>query len=222
MTAISPTDRATVRRLPKRGNYDRNTINAILDEGLICHVGFVVDGAPRVIPTGYVRIGDNLYIHGSPASAMLAVGGKPQEISITVTLIDGLVLARSAFHHSVNYRSVVIFGPAHVVESAAEKMEILKAFTDHMIPGRWADARKPTEPELKGTKVLCVPIIEASAKIRTGPPIDDKEDYELSMWAGVLPLATVAGTPIADPDLRAGIEVPSYLKEYPVSAKQAG
>jgi uncharacterized protein len=214
MTTFPPTDRTTVKRLPKRGTNDRQVIYRILDEGLLCHVGFIVDGAPRVIPTGYVRVDDNVYIHGSPASAMLIAAGQSSDICLTVSLIDGLVLARSAFHHSVNYRSVVIYGKAHVVDSEEEKLAALQAFTEHMVPGRWADARKPTPSELKGTKVLCLPMVEASAKIRTGPPIDDREDYELPVWAGVVPLSLRPGAPIPDPDLRPGIKPPQYAIEY--------
>jgi nitroimidazol reductase NimA-like FMN-containing flavoprotein (pyridoxamine 5'-phosphate oxidase superfamily) len=214
MTTLPPTERTTVKRLPKRGAYDRESIYGILDEGLLCHVGFIIDGAPRVIPTGYVRVEDDLYIHGSPASAMLAAAGRSSDICVEVTLIDGLVLARSAFHHSVNYRSVVVFGKARVIESPQEKLAVLKAFTKHMIPGRWADVRKPTDSELKGTKVLCLPLAEASAKIRIGPPIDDDVDYELPMWAGVLPLSVTAGTPVPDPVLPAGLEAPKYAVDY--------
>jgi len=213
-TTFPPTDRSTVRRLPKRGSNDREVVYRILDEGLICHVGFVIDGAPRVIPTGYVRIKDDLYIHGSPASSMLSAAGGSSDICVTVSLIDGLVLARSAFHHSVNYRSVVVFGKAHTVDSAEEKLAVLQAFTEHMVPGRWSDARKPTDGELRGTKVLRLPLVEASAKIRIGPPIDDEEDYDLPIWAGVVPLSLVAGEPVPDADLRMDIQPPEYATNY--------
>lgn len=170
---IEQTEKTRVRRLPKRGTYDRETINAILDEAFICHVGFVVDGQPYVIPTGYARIGDDLYIHGSSASRMLHSLADGVDICVTVTLIDGLVLARSAFHHSMNYRSVVILGKAIAVEDPDEKNRAMEAFTEQVIPGRWADVRWPTELELKATAVLKLPIEEASAKIRTGSPVDD-------------------------------------------------
>ena len=173
MEGFAPTERTTLKRLPKRGEYDRERVYAILDEAFICHVGFVVDGRPVVIPTGYGRMKDVLYIHGSAASRMLRTLSEGIEVCVTVTLIDGLVLARSAFHHSFNYRSVVVFGKARVVTDAAEKMAALRAFTEHVIPKRWDDVREPNESELKATLVLALPLVEASAKIRTGPPIDD-------------------------------------------------
>lgn len=203
-----------VRRLPKRGAYDRETIDAILDEGLVCHVGFLEDERPFVIPTLYGRVGDTVYVHGSAASRMLRTlaGGVPA--CLTVTLVDGLVLARSAFHHSVNYRSVVLFGTATRVEDTAEKLRALEAFTEHMVPGRWQDVRTPTAQELKATSVLKMAIDEASAKARTGPPVDDDEDYALPTWAGVLPLGLTAGTPTPDDRLREGAEPPAYVRKY--------
>jgi uncharacterized protein len=208
------TERTRVRRLPKRGNYDRDTINAILDEAFICHVGFVADGQPYVIPTGFARIGNDLYLHGSAASRMLRNLARGVEVCVTVTLIDGLVLARSAFHHSVNYRSVVILGKAVLVKDTDEKNKALKAFTEHVIPGRWAEIRWPNEIELKATSVLKLPIDEASAKVRTGRPIDDQEDYSMSVWAGVLPLAVTKGDPVADERLPEGCSVPGYVRDY--------
>ncbi|HKV42300.1 MAG TPA: pyridoxamine 5'-phosphate oxidase family protein [Blastocatellia bacterium] len=211
---FTPTGRTTVKRLPARGHYDRKTVNAILDEGLICHVGVVADGHPRVIPTGYVRLGETLYIHGSPASRMLAAAKHDTDVCVTVTLLDGLVLARSAFHHSMNYRSVVMFGKATAVDDLGEKMKVLQAFVEHVVPGRWRETRQPTESELKGTTILALPLAEASAKIRTGPPIDDEADYELDMWAGEIPLRVVPGGTVNDPRLRPDIEVPDYASDY--------
>ena len=208
------TERTKVKRLPARGHYDHETINAILDEGFICHVGFVVDDQPYVIPTGYARIDDQVYIHGSAASRMLRSLSKGIEVCVTVTLIDGLVLARSAFHHSINYRSVVILGKATLVEDPEEKDKVLQALTEHIVPGRWADVRWPTELELKATTVLRLPIEEASAKIRTGDPKDDEEDYAMDVWAGVLPLSLQTGEPVADHRLDSKIPVPKHVSEY--------
>lgn len=208
------TPRTQIKRLPKRGHYDHSTIHAILDEGLICHVGFVVEGQPIVIPTAYGRVGDRLYIHGSPASRMLRTLEQGVEVCVTVTLLDGLVLARSAFHHSMNYRSVVVFGRATRVDDAEEKQAALKAFTDHIIPGRWEDVRQPNRQELAGTLVLALPLHEASAKVRTGPPIDDEADYALPVWAGELPLSIAPASPIADPRLPSEISVPAHVANY--------
>jgi nitroimidazol reductase NimA-like FMN-containing flavoprotein (pyridoxamine 5'-phosphate oxidase superfamily) len=214
MRDFAPTERTQVRRLPKRAVYDREAIYRILDEGLVCHVGFVVDGQPVVIPTGYGRDGDTLYVHGSAASRMLRDLAQGVEVSIAVTLLDGLVLARSAFHHSMNYRSVVIFGTAAVVEDQTTKREALRAFTEHIAPGRWREVRPPTESELKATTVLAIPLKEMSAKVRTGPPLDDEEDYSLPVWAGVLPLELRSEQPMADSRLSASIEVPDYVRHY--------
>jgi uncharacterized protein len=208
------TQRNRVKRLPQRADYELETIYKILDEGLICYVGFVVDNQPFVIPTAYGRIGDKLYIHGSPASRMLRSLSGAIEVCVTVTLLDGLVLARSAFHHSMNYRSVVIFGKAEIVGAESEKLEALQAFTEHVIPGRWEKVRQPSPRELDGTSVLLLPITEASAKIRTGSPKDDEADYDLPVWAGVLPLQLVAGNPIADSRLKSNLEIPDYIKNY--------
>ena len=208
------TDRTKLKRLPKRGHFDRETVNAILDEGFICHVGFVVDGQPFVVPTGYARVDDKLYIHGSQASRMLRSLAGGIDACVTVTIVDGLVLARSAFHHSMNYRSVLVFGRATLVDEPKEKYEALLALSEHIVPGRWADVREPNEQEMKQTTVLCMPLEEASAKIRTGPPLDDEEDYALPMWAGIVPLKLTAGQPINDPRLSAEIPVPDYAAHY--------
>ena len=211
---FSKTERTTLKRLPKRGVYDRGVVYAILDEGFICHVGFVADGKPVVIPTGYARVDDQLYIHGSQASRMLRTLKKGIDVCVTVTLIDALVLARSAFHHSMNYRSVVVFGNATAIEEADAKLAALRALSEHMIPGRWDEVRWPNEQELKATTVLKLPLEEVSAKVRTGPPLDDEEDYALKVWAGVLPLKLVAEEPVKDPALQSGIEPASYLFKY--------
>jgi nitroimidazol reductase NimA-like FMN-containing flavoprotein (pyridoxamine 5'-phosphate oxidase superfamily) len=189
-------------------------IDQILDEGLVCHVGFAVEKQPFVIPTAYARVDDRLYIHGSPASRMLRTLQNGIEVCVTVTLLDGLVLARSAFHHSMNYRSVVVFGTATVVEHPNEKLAALHAFTDHVVPGRWAEVRQPTRQELAGTLVLSLPLTEASAKVRTGPPVDDEADYELSVWAGEIPLQLAATNPTPDPQLRSDIATPAYVSSY--------
>ncbi len=214
MNDISQTERTTLKRLPKRGSFDREVVNAILDEGFICHVGFAAEGKPVVIPTGYVRVGEKLIIHGSQASRMLRALGQGIDVCVTVTLIDGLVLARSAFHHSMNYRSVVIFGRATLVEERAEKIAALRALSEHMIAGRWDHVRGPDERELQLTTVLSLPLIEVSAKIRTGPPVDDDEDYQLPVWAGVLPLRLASDSPIPDPLLPVDTEVPEHVRLY--------
>ncbi len=214
MTEFTQTAKTTLKRLPQRGEFDRQAVYGILDEALVCHVGFVVDGQPFVIPTSYGRIGDKLYIHGSAASRMLRSlqGGIP--VCVTVTLIDGLVLARSAFHHSVNYRSVVIFGNAEIVEDEEGKLAALAALTEHVVPGRWAEVRPPNAQELKATSVLVVPLEEVSAKIRTGPPIDDEEDMAIPVWAGQLPLRLMTGLPVRDSLLPAEIDTPDYVRNY--------
>jgi nitroimidazol reductase NimA-like FMN-containing flavoprotein (pyridoxamine 5'-phosphate oxidase superfamily) len=204
MATVHPTPRTQVRRLPKRAVYSRDEINAILDEGFLCHVGFVAEGQPYVIPTGYARRGDEIFLHGSPASRMLRTLGGGVDVCVTVTLVDGFVLARSAFHHSVNYRSVVILGRARLVTEPAEKLEALRCFTNHIVPGRWDEVRRPTEQELKGTEVLALPLLEISAKVRKGPPVDDEADLALPVWAGVVPLRMVPGTPVPAEDVAAG------------------
>jgi nitroimidazol reductase NimA-like FMN-containing flavoprotein (pyridoxamine 5'-phosphate oxidase superfamily) len=200
--------------MPKRGAYDRASVHAILDEGLICHVGFVHAGSPVVIPTGYGRDGDVLYLHGSVASRMLRTLAEGVDMSVTVTLLDGLVLARSAFNHSMNYRSVVVFGRARLVEDPESKLAALYCLSEHLVPGRWNAVRPPTERELKGTSVLALPLDEASAKIRSGPPEDDDEDYALPHWAGVLPFTLHVGPALADPRLAPGIAVPEHVSDY--------
>lgn len=214
MKIFEQTERTKLKRLPARGVYDRELVYQILDEGLVCHIGFAVEGRPYVIPTGYARVDDQLYIHGSQASRMLRTLHRGVEACVTVTLLDGLVLARSAFHHSMNYRSVVIFGNARLVDDPQEKLSALRAFSEHMIRGRWDEVRQPTEQEMRATTVLSLPLEEASAKVRTGPPLDDEEDYELPIWAGVVPLSLVAGPPIPDERLNPEVEVPGYAAPY--------
>ena len=209
-----PSIRTRVRRLPKRGHYDRATIDAILDEGLVCHVGFVVDGQPFVIPTLHARDGDRVLIHGSAASRMLGTLDDGVDACLTVTLADQLVIARSAFHSSMNYRSVMLLGRARLIEEPAAKLNALQALVEHLIPGRWNDCRQPNAKELKATWILQMPIDEASAKIRTGGPIDDDEDYVLGFWAGVLPMLKGFGKPVPDPKLRRGVAAPDYLTRY--------
>lgn len=210
----TPSERTRVVREPHRGVYDRDAAYQILDEGFICHVGFVIDGQPFVIPTGYGRSRDNLYIHGSAASRMLRNLKRGVPVCVTVTLLDGLVLARSIFNHSMNYRSVVVLGTAMAVEDQQEKLTALQVVSEHILPGRWAEVRQPTEKELKATQVLRLPITEFSAKVRQGPPIDDEEDYAFPTWAGVIPLEMVAGKPIEDPRLMAGRTTPEYALHY--------
>ena len=207
-----PTSRTRVVREPQRAIYDREVVNQILDEAFLCHVGFTVDGQPFVIPTSYGRDGDVLYIHGSAASRMLRNLDKGVAVCITVTLLDGLVLARSVFNHSMNYRSVVILGTATLVDDAAEKLAALRALSEHIIHGRWDDSRQPNEKELKATSVLRLPIAEFSAKVRVGPPVDDEEDYSFPTWAGVIPLDVTVGSAIRDE--RCEQDLPAYLKNY--------
>jgi uncharacterized protein len=204
MSAMST--RTKVKRAPARAVYDRAAIDAILDEALVAHLGFVDDGQPFVIPTLLARIGDTVYIHGSSASRAIRRLGAGIPACLTVTLVDGLVLARSAFHHSINYRSVVVVGTCTPVEGPEQREAALHAFTERMVPGRWDEVRPPTAKELKGTRVLAMALDECSAKVRTGPPVDDDEDYELPVWAGVVPLETVARAPVDDPQLADGIE----------------
>jgi uncharacterized protein len=203
----APSTRMRVRRMPARGVYERERIEAILDEALVAHIGFAVEGEPYVIPTLHARVGESVYFHGSSASRTVRALAAGAQMCLTVTLLDGLVLARSAVHHSVNYRSVVVLGQARAIEEPAEKMAAIEAFTERLIPGRWDEARPPTAKELKAIQVLSLPLDEASAKLRTGPPVDDEEDYALEAWAGVVPLRTVAGAPIPDARLAEGIAV---------------
>ncbi|MBZ5616293.1 MAG: pyridoxamine 5'-phosphate oxidase family protein [Acidobacteriia bacterium] len=212
LNSINPTPRTRVVREPQRAVYDRHAVNQILDEAFLCHIGFVAGGQPYVIPTSYGRDGDVLYIHGSAASRMLRNLDQGAPVCITVTLLDGLVLARSVFNHSMNYRSVVILGNATRVDDPAEKLSALRALSEHILPHRWDDSRQPNEKELKATSVLRLPISEFSAKVRVGPPMDDEEDYSFPTWAGVIPLAMNSGAPIRDK--RCEQELPPYLKNY--------
>ncbi len=212
--AIAPTARTRVKRLPKRASYDRDAVYSILDTALVCHVGFAVERQPYVIPTLHVRIDDRLYIHGSAASRMLGAAAEGTPIAVTVTHIDGLVLARSAFHHSVNYRSVVILGAATLVADPAEKLAVMKGLIDHVAPGRWEYIRRPNDKELAATSVLSIPIVEASAKVRSGDPLDDEADYALPIWAGQIPIAMNTLTPIADKRLDASTPLPQHVTEY--------
>jgi len=209
-----PTARTRVVREADRAVYDREAVYRILDDGFLCHVGFVTDGQPFVIPTSYGRKGESLYVHGSAASRMLRQMKEGVAVCVTVTLLDGLVLARSVFNHSMNYRSVVILGKAVLVEDAGEKLAALRVLSEHILPGRWDDSRQPNERELKATSVLRVPIGEFSAKVRTGPPIDDAEDYAFPTWAGVVPLEMKSGAPINDPRLDPARAVPEYVQNY--------
>jgi nitroimidazol reductase NimA-like FMN-containing flavoprotein (pyridoxamine 5'-phosphate oxidase superfamily) len=194
-----------VRRLPQRGVYDKAQVYAILDEGFLCHVGFAIDGQPYVIPTGYARSGDEIFLHGSAASRMLHTLGDGLDVCVTVTLVDGFVLSRSAFHHSINYRSVVMMGRARVLEDPAEKTAALRCFTDHILPGRWDEVRSPSEQELKATMVLALPLREVSAKVRQGPPVEDERDLGRPVWAGVVPLHGQLGEPVPMDDLVPGV-----------------
>ncbi len=214
MTTSIPTSRTKVKRVPQRGLYEKKDIYPILDEALVCQVGFLWDGYVTVIPTIHWRIGDHLYIHGSTASRMMEVLASGKEACITVTLVDGLVLARSVFHHSMNYRSVVVFGSGKVIESPEEKEKAMEEFVERIIPGRWSEARLPKPQEIKATTIIAFDLKEASAKIRTGDPVDDEEDYDLPVWAGVIPLQTEVKAPIADPRLSSKISLPEYVKTW--------
>jgi len=217
-----PTERTRVRRIPVRGSYDRPTIEAILDEGVVCHVGFIHDRQPVVIPTLYARVGDVVYLHGSAASRMLRTLAEGCYACVTVTLLDGLVLARSIFHHSANYRSVVLFGQLCRVDDRAEKLAALEAFAEHLVPGRWAEVRSPSASELRATTVLALLLAEASAKVRSGPPSDEEKDYELDVWAGVIPLRLAASEPETDARVPAGVAVPRYAFGYERRQLQPG
>ena len=213
MSQFPITDKTKITRMPKRGVYDKGQIYAMLDESLVCTVAFCLDNQPFQIPTGFCRIDDTLYIHGSVGSHyMRELTAKNLAVNINVTHIDGLVLARSAFHHSVNYRSVSIFSHAKKIDSLAEMDGILEVFTEKMCKGRWNDIRKPSDGEWKATMVIAFPIEEASAKVRTGPPVDDEEDYALDIWAGVIPMTLAKHSPIADPKLNTKTKLPDYLK----------
>lgn len=204
--------------MPKRGHYDRATVHAIIDEALVCHVAFTIDGAPTVIPTLHARRGDALLLHGARTSRLLQHIAGGNSVSVAMTILDGIVFARSVFHHSMNYRSVVLHGTGRLLDSENEKRSALEAFAEHIARGRWADARQPTRRELKATSVVSIPIELAAAKIRSGPPIDDEADYALPIWAGVLPLSIRPGTAIPDPRLGRGIDAPSYVRRYRGSA----
>ena len=214
MTQFSKTAKTRIHRLPKRGHYDRETIYQILDEALICHVGFVEADQPFVIPINFARVGDTIVLHGAKASRLLkhVEGGHP--ICVEATIVDGLVLARSVFHHSVNYRSVVLFGRGRLVTEEQEKLAALEAVTEHLIPGRWKEARLPSSKELNATSVVSIQIDEASAKIRMGPPVDDEEDYTLPVWAGVLPVQEVPLHPIQDGLQSESVSLPGYIERY--------
>jgi uncharacterized protein len=210
MRGLARSERTRVRREPGRGVYDRAAIDAILDEGLICHLGFVHDGHPFVIPTLYARLGDEVMVHGSSASRMLRTLAAGVDACLTVTLVDGIVLARSIFNHSINYRSVVVLGRAAEVAEPDEKLRALEAFSDRLVPGRWATVRPPNAKELKATAILRLPLDEASAKVRAGPPVDDEDDLSLPVWAGVIPLRLEAGRPVPDAGVAPGLEFPAW------------
>jgi nitroimidazol reductase NimA-like FMN-containing flavoprotein (pyridoxamine 5'-phosphate oxidase superfamily) len=212
----TPDERVEVQRHADRGDYDRDTIYEILDEAMYCTVGFVHEDRPMVIPTIHVRVGDQIVLHGAPASRMLRTLQAGSEAAVSVTLLDGLVLARSIFNHSMNYRSVVLVGTAHAIDDPADKLEAMRVFTEKILPGRWNDARHPSEKEFKGTRMLGIPIDAASAKIRNGPPSDDDDDLRLPVWAGVIPFRMVSESPIPAPDLNPDIPYPEYLQQrYP-------
>jgi hypothetical protein len=211
---FEPTARTQINRYPARGSYDRLAVEAILDEAMVCHVGFTIDGQPYVMPTIHARDGARVFIHGSPMSRMLRVAAAGVPLCLTVTLHDGIVLARSAFHHSMNYRSVVVLGSAHEVKDTAAKLTAMRALVDHLMPSRWEDARQPSAGEIAGTLILELPLTEASAKIRVGGPIDAEEDYKLPVWAGVVPLTLEPGAPLHDDRLPAGIQLPDYVRRW--------
>jgi nitroimidazol reductase NimA-like FMN-containing flavoprotein (pyridoxamine 5'-phosphate oxidase superfamily) len=207
-------ERTRVRRMPARAIYDRGRVEAILDQGMVAHLAFVVDGQPYAVPTLHARVGDTLYVHGSAASRAVRALSTGIPACVTVTLLDGLVLARSAFHHSVNYRSAMVLGQARPVEAEQERLRALKQFTERLVPGRWAEVRPPTSRELKGVAVLSMSLQECSAKARSGPPLDEPQDMALPVWAGVVPLTTVAGSPQADPQLQAGLECSEVVRGW--------
>lgn len=214
MTAYKPSPRSRVKRVHQRGSYDHDAVYAVLDAGFICHVGYVIDGQPYVTPTSYWREGNRLYWHGSSASRMLRTVKQGVPVCVTVTHTDGLVLARTGFHHSINYRSVMAYGTAELVRDKREKLAALKTFTDVLMPGRWEDLPAPTDQELKTTTVVSMEIDEAAAKVRTGPPADDEKDYDLPIWAGVIPMSTRIHKAEDDPRLKAGVPQPVYLKKF--------
>jgi len=212
--ALAKSQKNKIKRIPERGHYDRETIYEILDQGMICHVGIVVEKEPFIIPTLYARVNHEIVLHGAKASRLLKHVQNGHEVCVAVTLVDGIVLARSVFHHSINYRSVVLFGKGRKSIDITEKLQALKAISEKLISGRWGDARNPNEKELDATSVVAIQIEEASAKIRTGPPKDDEEDYELPIWAGLVPLEQRWGVPIPDPRLRQNVSLPDYIKVF--------
>lgn len=214
MSDFAKTDKNRVRRQAMRGHYDKETVYGIIDEALICHIGFVQDGVPFVIPTIHARDGDALILHGAKASRMMKYIQAGHDVCVTITLLDGLVMARSAFHHSMNYRSVVLFGKGTLMEGEQEKMHGSQILTEHLFPGRWEDARQPNKKELNATSFVSISIDSATAKIRTGPPGDDDEDYQLPVWAGVVPIRQHFDTPVDDPLLNDGIALPDYMTNY--------
>lgn len=215
-TEMRITEKSRIKRAPTRAVYDRATVNAILDAGLLCHVGYVIDGAPYVTATCHWRKGDRVYWHGSAASRMLRTVTDGVPVCFTVSHLDGIVLARSGFHHSVNYRGVTLFGEAVKIEDEAEKLSALKDLTDRLTPGRWEELRPVNAQEMKGTTICALDIDEGSAKVRAGGPVDDEEDYDLDVWAGVVPVTTTLGAPIPDPRLKPGISEPAYLREISI------
>ena len=214
MTQFTKVDRNRIQRLPKRGHYDRETVYRILDEALICHVGFVEKGQPYVIPTNFARMDDTIVLHGAKASRLLKRIEAGHPICVEATIVDGLVLARAVFHHSMNYRSVVLFGKGRLLEEEQEKLAALKAITNHLIPGRWAEVRPPNRKEMNATRVVSIKITDASAKVRVGAPIDEQDDYALPVWAGVLPLQEAPLSPVRDEILAEDIPVPEYIQQY--------
>jgi uncharacterized protein len=214
MTEYTRTDRNRIKRLPTRGHYDRETIHHILDEALICHVGFLERKQPYVIPINFARMDDRIILHGAKASRLLKHIEAGHPICVEVTIVDGLVLARSVFHHSLNYRSVVVFGEGRLIEDEQEKLAALQAVTEHLIPGRWQEARLPNRKELNATSVVSINIDEASAKVRVGPPVDEDDDYVLPVWAGILPLQEIPLTPIRDELQSENIPLPTYVAQY--------
>ena len=214
MSEFTPTERTRVRRKPDRGHYDRETVYRILDEAFVCHLGFVADGMPFVVPTNYVRVGDKLFLHGSPGSRLMKTLASGAPFCLSVTLLDGIVFAPTAMGHSVNYRSVVVMGKAEVVEGHEAKLAAMRDFVEHVVRGRWAEVRPPSEKDIKATMVLAVPLVEASAKVRTGFAVDDEKEYETAAWTGVVPLKWIAQDPIEDPRSRKKIPVPARIAKY--------
>jgi len=214
MAKFTKTTKTRINRLPKRGNYERETIYRILDEALICHVGFVANGQPYVIPINFARVDDTIVLHGAKASRLLKHIEAGNSVCVEVTIVDGLVLARSVFHHSVNYRSVVLFGKGQAIEEDEKKIEALRAVSEHLIPGRWDEARLPNRKELHATRVVSIKIDEASAKVRLGPPVDEQDDYLLPVWAGILPLQEVPFLPVQDELQSQDLVLPKYIAQY--------